>query len=242
MSPPPSSRLRRRRRASEPAPSRRPGRANRAGGPDRVAEYERVGSYGTKGVAAPGNVPGGAVRGRHLARRGREPLALRWGRLRVERRLGKAERPLEVGRRELDVGERTERDQRSGQLRNEGRRRALEPPSPAIRRRRVGRRHRELLALRRRPLQRPVPGLQRPLEMGRDELDLGERPEQLGRAGGVRHERSGGAGDRPGARKGAVIWKDADGIVGSSAATDATTPTTPGSATSGSGTARSGPG
>ncbi len=35
-----------------------PGQWTWAGGPDRIAEFERVGVYGTKGVAAPENVPG----------------------------------------------------------------------------------------------------------------------------------------------------------------------------------------
>src|SRR5512140_1948944 len=35
-----------------------PGQWTWAGGPDRIAEVERVGVYGTKGVAAPANVPG----------------------------------------------------------------------------------------------------------------------------------------------------------------------------------------
>lgn len=35
-----------------------PGQWTWAGGPDRIAEHERIGVYGVKGVAAPENVPG----------------------------------------------------------------------------------------------------------------------------------------------------------------------------------------
>ncbi len=41
-----------------PAVATSPGQWTWAGGPDRIAESERLGTYGTKGVAAPENVPG----------------------------------------------------------------------------------------------------------------------------------------------------------------------------------------
>ena len=123
------------------------------------------------------------------------------GALDVRDRGRSAERPLEVGRNELDVGERLERGEPARNLRNKGRRGAGERSGREVWFRFLDGREREPLAFRwrRRGLFRPRIGLpQRSLEMGRDELDLGERVELSVAGRNVWHEGCGGAGERSG--------------------------------------------
>ncbi len=158
-----------------------------AGGFDHSSGWDSYGVFGTKGVAAPGNRPGHEVV-RLVDGREREPLALRGRRLRDEG-LRLAQRSLEVGRDELDLGEWLGRDQPARDVWNEGGSRTGERARCAIRLDLLDGRERKPVALRR-PWLRGERGrmAQRPLEVGRDELDLGERVGRRESARDVRYE------------------------------------------------------
>ncbi|MBK9966926.1 MAG: hypothetical protein IPP07_19395 [Holophagales bacterium] len=126
--------------------------------------WSEPGTYGTKGVAAPENVPGG--RGRSVSWKDASGSFWLFGGVRhVRRGVGISQRPLEVGRNELDLGERIERGEPARNLRNEGRPGPGQRPGSKGAVGLVDGPGRQFLA---------VWGirLQRPLEVGRDELDL----------------------------------------------------------------------
>ena len=108
---------------------------------------DRRGSYGAKGVAAPGNVPGARSGLRVVDGREREPLALR-GPWPGRDRSRESRRSVEVGRHELDVDERAERREPARILRDEGCAGRRKRPPVQIRRDLVDGRERGPLALR----------------------------------------------------------------------------------------------
>ena len=142
---------------------------------------EWVGRLGTvrnvrdEGSGGGGERPGGEGSPRIVEGREREPLALRRiGQRRAHRR--KPQRPLEVGRGELDLDERFESRGRVRNVRNEGRGGAGERARRPRQRCFVGGRERDRLALRRARPRFDHAGIpERPLEVGRIDLDLGQR-------------------------------------------------------------------
>ena len=134
----------------------------------------KTATYGTKGVPAPANVPGArtgsvswadaAACGSSAARSSRRHRKLR------------AQRPVEVGRDELDVGQRVRRGESARHVRDEGCSRDGKRAGSEAWFHCVDGYQRETLALRGPGRFRNRAGdSERPVELGRDELDLGER-------------------------------------------------------------------
>ena len=153
------------------------------------------GTYGTEGLTAPGNVPGsrsGSVSWTDASGNG----WLFGGEGLASPNYGTLNDP-EVGRDELDLGERVGRGEPPWNIRDEGRSRAAERTQGERFRRLLEGHERELLALRGQCLSGLLWKPERPLEVGRDELDLGERLRLGGPVRNVWNEGRGDAGERP---------------------------------------------